>query len=397
MAEIIMTATEEKTTIKQISSDPSKVDVTRLYEELHAFWKTMHASEGEEEGVTRACLHNLIAYTERQDIYESFNQPIVDITQLYPCRVIVLHAEPGNPVSGIEAWITAHCHLQTSTAKQICCEQITIHATGDDVQQIPSLVVPLLVADLPTTLWWREDGGFNSKLFLQLAEASNEILVQSNDYENPNQVFTEIDRLSANPDFHTPMVDLAWQRIQVWREIIAYLFDKPEFQEDVHHIQSIRIEFNGEEKNLNTTLSPEVYPNKVYLIVSWFTSRLQWTVESKSQNVSKDTFHAKTPDGRNVPIEVERIHDEKIPLKQLIKLEVVTGNENEQKKFSIHWINGCNHLLIQVKSGEKVLYSRTQVMKLPSDAEYVGARLQATVQDKVFEKSLQSAIRLTVL
>jgi hypothetical protein len=392
-----MTATEEKTIIKQISSDPSKVDVTRLYEELHAFWKTMHVSDEESEGVTRACLHNLIAYTERQDIYESFNQPIVDITQLYPCRAIVIHAEPGNPVSSIEAWISAHCHLQTSTAKQICCEQITIHATGNDVQQIPSLVVPLLVADLPTTLWWREDGGFDTKLFLQLADASDEILVQSNDYENPNQVFTEIDRLSANPDFHTPVIDLAWQRIQVWREIIAYLFDKPEFREDVHHIQNIKLEFNGEQKNLNTTMPPEVYPNKVYLMISWLASRLQWSVELKTQDMSKDTFHAKTPDGRKVPIEVQRIHDEEIPLKQLIKLEIVTGKDNESKKFCIHLVNHCTHLLIQVESGGKFLYSRTQVMKLPSDADYVGARLQAIVQDKVFEKSLQSAIRLTVL
>ncbi len=381
----------------QISNDPSQVNVTHLYEELHAFWKTMHVSEEESEGVTRACLHNLIAYTERQNIYESFSEPIVAITQLYPCRAIVLHAEPGNPVSGIEAWISAHCHLQTSTAKQICCEQITIHATGDDVQQIPSLVIPLLVADLPTTLWWREDGGFDSKLFSQLADASDEILVQSNDYENPNQVFTEIDRLSAHPDFHTPVIDLAWQRIQVWREIIAYLFDKPEFREDVHHIQNIKIEFNGEEKNLNTTLPPGVYPNKIYLIVSWFTSRLQWTVESKTQDTSKDVFYAKTPDGRNVPIEVQRIHDENIPLKQIIKLEIVTGKEEELKKFSINWMNRCNHLLIQVESGGKSLYSRAQVMKLPSDAEYVGARLQSIGQDKVFEKSLQSAIRLTVL
>src|SRR5436309_519861 len=102
------------TDIETLQPDQEKkVDISRLYEELHAFWKTVVGpkKDMESEAVTRACLHNLIIYTERQQIVEALNETIVKITLNYPCRIIVLHAEPDSPTPSLDAWFSAHCHL----------------------------------------------------------------------------------------------------------------------------------------------------------------------------------------------------------------------------------------------------------------------------------------------
>ena len=46
---------------------------------------------------------------------------------------MVLLSQPEVATNEIGASITAHCHLAGGGGKQVCCEQISIHASGKNV------------------------------------------------------------------------------------------------------------------------------------------------------------------------------------------------------------------------------------------------------------------------
>ena len=109
------------------------VDVAQVERQLRDLWKL--ASKDSRQRITRACLFNLVAYTETDADRDRVTGIISEVTSRHPCRAMVLLAKPGEP-DEIGASITAHCHL-AGGGKQVCCEQISIHASGKNVADLP--------------------------------------------------------------------------------------------------------------------------------------------------------------------------------------------------------------------------------------------------------------------
>src|SRR5436190_22593522 len=108
------------------------VDVARVERQLRELWQL--AAESENGQITRASLFNLVAYTETDAARDHATEVISTLTSRHPCRAIVLQAQPG--ADELSASITAHCHLAGGGHKQVCCEQISINASGNSVAQL---------------------------------------------------------------------------------------------------------------------------------------------------------------------------------------------------------------------------------------------------------------------
>ena len=76
------------------------------------------------------------------------------LTGRHPSRtLIVLSADPDGP-PWLDARIQAHCVLPRADAPETCSEQIFLTAGGETGRHLSALVAPLLIHDLPVTVWW---------------------------------------------------------------------------------------------------------------------------------------------------------------------------------------------------------------------------------------------------
>ena len=65
----------------------------------------------------------------------------------------MLAADPDGP-PWLDAKIQAHCVLPRADAPETCSELIFLTAGGETGRHLSALVAPLLIHDLPVTVWW---------------------------------------------------------------------------------------------------------------------------------------------------------------------------------------------------------------------------------------------------
>src|SRR5690349_11280881 len=110
------------------------VEVGEIQRELKRLW-------GSEDSVmTRASLINLAVYSEAPDSLGENTAIISQLTENHACRAIVIAADPKATESGVQAWISAHCHVGHAGRKQICSEQLSFSIRGEHCGLLPNIV-----------------------------------------------------------------------------------------------------------------------------------------------------------------------------------------------------------------------------------------------------------------
>ena len=94
-----------------LHGEPRAADLAAIESELSALWRSAAEDPALQNAVTRACALTLLVYVESEEAAQEVNQLIADVTRQNPCRAIVMVAEPDAASEGLEAWISAHCHL----------------------------------------------------------------------------------------------------------------------------------------------------------------------------------------------------------------------------------------------------------------------------------------------
>src|SRR5207248_5492359 len=117
----------------------------------------------------------------------------------HPCRALLAISRASENMS-LEAWVSARCHLPSAKSeKQICCEQITVRWEGHGIHELPSVVLPLLVPDLPVFLWWRT-GDFDMAALEPFLGQTDRIVVDSERWKSNTRPFAVVDEcIKANP------------------------------------------------------------------------------------------------------------------------------------------------------------------------------------------------------
>src|ERR1051326_1984349 len=127
------------------------VDVGEIDHELKKLWLESRGA------ATRASLMNLAVYSEELGSLERNTQLMAKITENHACRAIVIEADCTAEADGVDAWISAHCHVATAGSKQVCSEQISFRLNGGCTTQLPNIVLSHLDSDLPLYLWWQQE------------------------------------------------------------------------------------------------------------------------------------------------------------------------------------------------------------------------------------------------
>jgi len=256
-----------------LSMPARPVEVAAIDRELTRLWEEAGRGEETPHPVTRACMSNLIILCHSDTEAHTVEQEIGDIVAQHPARVLLLVAREDAPSAEINAHVSAQCHL-AGGGRQICSEHVTIAATNGATRGLPSVARPLLVGDVPTTLWWATAAvpQRQAALFLELADMAQQILYDSRDWGSVNDGVAGIIAVAEwaagerpRGERQPPIVsDLAWRCLKPWRRLISQALDPAIAPGALVSIRAVEARYGG--RGLP----------QAWLLLGWLASCLNW-------------------------------------------------------------------------------------------------------------------------
>lgn len=279
--------------------EPRPADVADLEAELSALWRSAAEDPAAKNAVTRACTLTLLIYVESDEAADEVNNLVAEVTRQNPCRAIIMMLEPEASPSGLEAWVSAHCHLPVVGEKQVCSEQITIRARGEAGQGLASVVLPLTVSGLPIFLWWRAGDFSPPPYFDQILRLTQHVIVDTARFSPSGTHLQDLAASLHKFAGRIQLTDLNWSRITPWRELIAQCFDSPDRRPYLDRLSEVRIEYEQDSARLVTQRA------QALLLTGWLASRLGWEflMSERREEAQPRTFYFKSAGGM---VKVER-------------------------------------------------------------------------------------------
>jgi glucose-6-phosphate dehydrogenase assembly protein OpcA len=141
------------------------------------------------------------------------------LAERHPSRTIVLVPQPEAP-NGIEANVDQQCFPLAGSERSICTETIELHLGGEYSSRPASIVMPLLISDLPVFCRWRGEPVWDSGELEQLVEIADRIVIDSREWREPARGYAQLagvfDRVAVS--------DIAWSMTADWRLTLAKLW-----------------------------------------------------------------------------------------------------------------------------------------------------------------------------
>jgi len=200
----------------------STVNPDRILRELADLWvTTAKPAEGEQShqesgGVLRACAMTLVAFVDEEENAQDLGETIAMLMRGHPSRAVVIRISEGK--GRFESRVFQQCWMPFGQRRQICCEQVEITSSQDHLCDVPSIVAPLAVPDLPSVVWLRSKRICQAGTYNDVLKLSEKIIVDSGRPGGPS-----FKTLTGFLDEGCMVGDLAWTRITELRQLIAQL------------------------------------------------------------------------------------------------------------------------------------------------------------------------------
>ena len=225
----------------------------------------------------RTSVMNLVVVARDPETGERTAGAISRLTGRHPSRtVIVLSADPDGP-PWLDARIQAHCVLPRPDAPETCSELIYLTAGGETGRHLAALVAPLLIHDLPVTVWWPGEPPLQAEPAVELFAVMDRLIVDGSAWSGDG--LGRLRELAHLYDLHDRISirDFALVRQSRWREAIATVFDLPEFLSYLPHVKRIAVTYaTGDETGAPGTTNVV----KPLYHVAWLATRLGMRVVS---------------------------------------------------------------------------------------------------------------------
>src|SRR6266567_2134950 len=134
---------------------PTTIHPDRVLHELSELWVSLGKQNGDDSaGVLRACAMTLVVVAEEREDAAEVGETLALLMREHPSRAVVVRVRDVDAPE-LEAKVLAQCWMPFGQRRQICCEQIEISTSNSSLADVPAVVLPLVVADLPVILWFR--------------------------------------------------------------------------------------------------------------------------------------------------------------------------------------------------------------------------------------------------
>lgn len=379
---------------------PTPVDITAIERELTLLWQHAADSAITTQPVTRACTLNLVACAPDRRTAEHLTGIIQEITRSHPNRTVMITNDPESPESRLDAWVQANCQLTAPGASQVCGEQISIDARGKATAQVTSLVLSLLLPDLPVVLWWAGHSPFEDTLFQRLRKLTDRVIIDSANFTHPNRDIQGLaDTLGCGNTTRSryAISDLNWARLTPWRELTAQFFDARILLPHLRRLDKIVIDYEYD---------PNRPANRIQalLLAGWLTTRLGWSPLDDSVSVEGNLvrFHLRRPAptvGPNairlvtVELHAAPVMDHSPDTLAALRLLAL---DNILASFVVERTGDAGVLRTTAEVTDLPAMTRLARVERPSDADMLANELRLLSNDRTYEEALCVAGRLAL-
>ncbi len=173
-------------------AEDRNVELSSVEREMRRLWEGTGGSHREEDAhVTHVCTLNLVAFAPDARSAARASEAGAAITSRYPCRVIVATADRSGP-DALDCSLSAYGHMAGTADKPICCERISLYASGKSVNQLAWAITPLLAPDVPVFVWLQGDPDPGEELYKRLLRIADRLIVDLQSATRPDRLFSSI-------------------------------------------------------------------------------------------------------------------------------------------------------------------------------------------------------------
>jgi hypothetical protein len=206
---------------------------------------------------------------------EQARDALSGMAERHPSRTILLFPDSDAGANRIDASVSLASFELAGADRRVVSEVIELRLLGTRAQAPASIVLPLLISDLPVFLRWRGEPPWRTPELDQLLGIADRLIVDSTEWDELPHAYTRLAEL-----FDRVVVsDIAWARTSRWRRLLASLW--PEIGE----VGTVRV----------TGTAPQAL-----LIAGWLRSRLDRD-DIRVEHVEAERLEGIDLDGQPAP------------------------------------------------------------------------------------------------
>jgi glucose-6-phosphate dehydrogenase assembly protein OpcA len=258
---------------------------------------------------------NMIAFVESSYSGEISNR-LEHVGRYHASRLVVISYDPHR--TRLDARVVVSSDGEPAAGELgLLRETVTVEIGERHLDDLVTIVDPLVVTDLATLLWSPHGHPEAVDALLELAQT---VLVDSLDEPSWR---TAVER-ACELRQRAYVVDLAWLRSTPWRERVAAAFDSPTMRPELQQIETVTVRHHPD-----STVA-------AMLLVGWLASRLGWDVGSMSANgrcltgtahvpMAEDSVQVDDAHPRAIAIRLEHAPDQQVRGLESVAIATTSG------------------------------------------------------------------------
>ncbi len=263
----------------ETSWESKRIEIGRIHSAISDCWKTWEAHHpsasviqagSAEQVYMHTTTVNVIVAVDTEDEARQAEDNLSQLSDYSPSRLLVLvrtGRPEGDEIFSVRIKVEEREH--TKGVAPVRLETITIVAPPGNDQSLASLSSPLLIPDLPDVLYVPYGPISNNLLVSGLCELVDILIVDSIWMHDTGATLGLLASHNTRQDVGD-IADIAWARLQVWRQLVAQFFDQPAALDSLDTIEEVHIAFTPEAENGRCGRSAAL------LLAGWLATRLGW-------------------------------------------------------------------------------------------------------------------------
>ncbi len=365
------------------------LNVEAVERALIAVWKDTAATSDTEDALLRSRAANLLVFVPDQSRLADTYETIVELAAVHPCRALMLVGDDTDG-SDIKVSVAAFCPSRSaSRSRQLCCEAITLSAGGKFVSELPSAALPLLLPDLQSFLWWRDDLPIDNRVLISLLKEVDRFVIDSADFQNSLEDFSALHRFFAGGGREASVSDMNWERLTSWRAALADFYDVPGYRAALDRLELVRIEF--------VTPSPTSrgVPAQPLVIAGWLASALGWELirTTLPEQIEEEGLLQFSIDNRLIDVVLKASDVQDVKPGRVIRIEL-KSSAISPATFLVSRSKDGHYLESSVDINSQACPARRVPFKTRSTAELLSREMEILCVDQVYEQAIELANKI---
>lgn len=341
--------------------------------------------------VARAAVVNIVIVATREVQARRAARTASELAMRHPSRSIVVLGERDAAMDAAPRISLYSLAPGSDRSDAVHYEQVLLRTGGDVADRLSSVIVPLLVPDLPVFLWWTGTPPIGKRHFEDLVAMSDRLVVDSADFARPELTLPELSRVCVLGAKRCALTDLNWPRVTCWRELVTQFFDVPSWHAWLDRIDGIRIGFAVDADGR------QIHPSQALLLVGWLASRLGWSAADpiSPSEAGGHLFSMRRSDGSPVRVRIRPKYEAGMAAGDVSGIHIEAKGDGHRAEFRVRRSHtGSYATATVVLDGEKA--SERNVPLASNDVvELLSEELTILAGDRIYEDALALLLTLS--